>query len=131
MNESLFADLYETEDDEDAVSKETEQESVQSATTSVDSGLFDDLYESEKTKEPVEITPTSVDDAVIQEESTLFSDLYEADTVSLQSEDPTDYDLDVEKTFDEFAADQGYIDSIEEYAVSRYGQEGGARQEGE
>lgn len=131
MNESLFADLYETEDDEDAVSKETEQESVQSATTSVDSGLFDDLYESEETKEPVEITPTSVDDAVIQEESTLFSDLYEADTVSLQSEDPTDYDLDVEKTFDEFAADQGYIDSIEEYAVSRYGQEGGARQEGE
>ena len=75
MNESLFADLYETEDDEDAVSNETEQEGVQSATTSVDSGLFDDLYESEETKEPVEITPTSVDDAVIQEESTLFLSL--------------------------------------------------------
>jgi len=74
MNESLFADLYETEDDEDAVSKETEQESVRSATTSLDSGLFDDLYELEETKEPVEITPTLVEDTPVQEASTLFSD---------------------------------------------------------
>ena len=34
------------------------------------------------------------------------------------------YKLDVPKTFDEFAEDQGYIDSIREYAVSRYGDDG-------
>jgi hypothetical protein len=51
--------------------------------------------------------------------------------VPTPDEDTSEYDLTVEKTFDEFAADQGYIDSIEEYAVSRYGKEGGARQEGE
>lgn len=42
-----------------------------------------------------------------------------------------DYDLDVPKSFDEFAQDQGYIDSIEEYALSRYGKEAGGRKEGE
>jgi hypothetical protein len=41
----------------------------------------------------------------------------------LSTEDSTEYDLDVEKTFDEFSTDQGYIDSIKEYAVSRYGAE--------
>jgi len=34
------------------------------------------------------------------------------------------YKLDVPKTFDEFTKDQGYIDSIREYAVSRYGDDG-------
>ena len=34
------------------------------------------------------------------------------------------YKLDVPKTFDEFTEDQGYIDSIKEYAISRYGDDG-------
>ena len=52
-----------------------------------------------------------------------LEDLESDDSALLAVEDPTEYDLDVEKTFDEFAADQGYIDSIKEYAVSRYGAE--------
>ena len=42
-----------------------------------------------------------------------------------------EYDLSVPKSFNEFAKDQGYIDSVEEYAISRYGKETGARMEGE
>tara|TARA_Y100000004_G_scaffold10185_2_gene11102 strand:- start:7228 stop:10671 length:3444 start_codon:yes stop_codon:yes gene_type:complete len=38
--------------------------------------------------------------------------------------DPDEYDLDVEKSFDEFAEDKGYMDSVEEYAISRYGEDG-------
>ena len=45
--------------------------------------------------------------------------------------DPDEYDLSVTKTFDEFAADQGYMDSVEEYAIARYGKENGQRAEGE
>jgi len=45
--------------------------------------------------------------------------------------DPDEYDLSVEKSFDAFAADKGYMDSVEEYAISRYGEEKGARLEDE
>ncbi len=45
--------------------------------------------------------------------------------------DPDEYDLSVEKSFDAFAADKGYMDSVEEYAISRYGEEKGARLENE
>ena len=79
------------------------------------------------------------DEAVAQEEVVEESDYNPLE--SLLSDTPeqpdtedfydADYDLSVEKTFDEFAADQGYIDSIEEYAISRYGQESGARGEDE
>ena len=48
----------------------------------------------------------------------------ESDNFLIPEEDSTEYDLDVEKTFDEFSADEGYIDSIKEYAESRYGERG-------
>ena len=41
-----------------------------------------------------------------------------------QPYDPDEYDLDVEKSFDAFAEDKGYMDSVQEYAVSRYGDDG-------
>ena len=45
--------------------------------------------------------------------------------------DPAEYDLSVEKSFDAFAEDKGYMDSVEEYAISRYGEETGARLDNE
>lgn len=57
--------------------------------------------------------------------------MLEAEEEAPSEYDPDEYDLSVTKTFDEFAADQGYMDSVEEYAIARYGKENGAKQEGE
>lgn len=70
----------------------------------------------------------------ITEDAKGIYDGFNFETVEQPTEggvDPDEYNLDVEKTFDEFATDQGYIDSIEEYAISRYGQENGSRMEDE
>lgn len=45
--------------------------------------------------------------------------------------DPDEYDLSIKKSFNAFAEDKGYMDSVEEYAISRYGEEGGKRLKGE
>lgn len=52
-----------------------------------------------------------------------LEDLESDDSALLAIEDPTEYDLDVAKNFEEFASDQGYVDSIKEYAISRYGKD--------
>ena len=68
--------------------------------------------------------PVTVEETTTQEDSTLFSKYYtDVDQQPKPTEDATEYDLDVPKNFEEFASDQGYVDSIKEYAISRYGKD--------
>ena len=71
---------------------------------------------------------TMQQETVAAEEEAEYNPLEELlsydDSVTPDVDDPTEYDLDVEKSFDEFAADEGYIESIKEYAASRYGESG-------
>ena len=60
-----------------------------------------------------------------------FAGLTYEDTPKAKTYSEQEYDLSVPKSFEDFSQDQGYIDSIEEYAISRYGEEEGGRMEGE
>ena len=113
---NLFAGLEDEEDEQEQSSSNylTATQQTTNLLTEDTFNLFAGLEDEEE---------VAVEEAEVEQPFNLFAGLDEPDTAPTQAEDPTEYDLDVEKTFDEFAADQGYIDSIKEYAVSRYGAE--------
>ena len=113
---NLFAGLEDEEDEQEQSSSNslTATQQTTNLPTEDTFNLFAGLEDEEE---------VAVEEAEVEQPFNLFAGLDEPDTAPTQAEDPTEYDLDVEKTFDEFAADQGYIDSIKEYAVSRYGAE--------
>ena len=116
---NLFAGLEDEEDEQEQSSSNslTATQQTTNLPTEDTFNLFAGLEDEE------EVAAETVEEAEVEQPFNLFAGLDEPDTAPTQVEDPTEYDLDVEKTFDEFAADQGYVDSIKEYAVSRYGAE--------
>ena len=120
---NLFAGLEDEEDKQEQSSSNplTATQQTTNLPTEDTFNLFAGLEDEE------EVAAETVE---VEQPFNLFAGLDEPDTAPTQVEDPTEYDLDVEKTFDEFAADQGYIDSIKEYAVSRYGAEQAAELDG-
>jgi predicted RecA/RadA family phage recombinase len=116
---NLFAGLEDEEDEQEQSSSNslTATQQTTNLPTEDTFNLFAGLEDEE------EVAAEAVEEAEVEQPFNLFAGLDEPDTAPTQVEDPTEYDLDVEKTFDEFSADQGYIDSIKEYAVSRYGAE--------
>ena len=117
---ALFPDDEQQETDDTPVITSTSEYNPLAA-------LFgDDTEVVQAEKETAEVVATEQPKELEEVEYNPLAALFGDDPLATQTtEDPAeynpDYALDVEKTFDEFAKDQGYVDSVKEYAISRYG----------
>ena len=130
MNEDLFSDLFEEDKDEqETQTTSSDVDIISSEPEKIDTSLFEDLFTDEPvvtatdTREPQVVEDTTAIEVEQPVDTAIFSDI-------LEREDNELADFTSPRNFEDFAKDRGYMESIEEYSISRYGKDG-AQQEDE